>query len=404
MISSAGKFKRVPLANSFGSYSVTAFGINIFNSLLNEKEWIVLVLDLPYFQVDQKENDPKEMDIFSEMSADELHRLQFASNTFFMLNYLWEGNGHTHYNFWELLTCSALRHNIPLEKIFFISSNLKNEEQYNIWQSIYYPNSRINVICFNFFADYVQQKLKHNISIDTTVKNIKEDQKFFLSLNRRKRSFRIYTIYKIFESNFYKNTAISYDKLVSSHPQEHPEIYQNIDPDIYQRLMESSPAVLDFSDFEQNWACEPKDAIMPSSLFDKSLISLVGETLFETNGSTELFYSEKTFKPMLFNHPIMIFGQPGLNTYLETVGFKNYSCYFDLSFDNIENHVTRINAQVSQLEVLNDRLSGMKISQRIEWFLQGRETLEYNKEALRAQDFNKKKLQKLIDIVKSITE
>jgi len=404
MTSSAGKFRRQTLPNAFGSFTVNAYGINIFDSLLNNKEWIVLVLDLPYFQVNAKENDPKEMDIFSEMDSDELYKLQFSSNTFFMLNYTWEGSGHVQYNFWELLTCSALRHNIPLEKIFFISSNLRDEEQYNIWQSIHYPNNRINVVCFNYFAEYVNQKLNYNISIDTTVKNIKEDQKFFLSLNRRKRSFRIYTIYKIFESNFYKNTAISYDKLIPSHPQEHPEIYQNINPDTYRRLMESSPAVLDFADFEQNWACEPKDAIMPASLFDKSLISLVSETLFETNGSTELFYSEKTFKPMLFNHPIMIFGQPGLNTYLETVGFKNYSCYFDLSFDNIENHVARINAQIAQLEVLNDRLSRMNISQKIEWFLQGRETLEYNKEALRAQDFNKKKLQKFIDIVKTITE
>lgn len=398
------KFRRQTLQEAFGGYEVRVFGVNIFNSLLKNNEWIVFTLELPYYDFTATANSPKVMDIFEELTNDEIQRLKNSTNTFFILNYSWEGSGYKFYNFWELLTCSALRHDIPLEKIFFISSNLKDEEQYNIWQSRYYPTSRINVICFNFFAEYVQQKLKHNISIDTTINNIKEDQKFFLSLNRRKRSFRIYTIYKIFESNFYKNTAISYDKLISSHPQEHPEIYQNIDPDIYQRLMESSPAVLDFADFEQNWACEPKDAIMPASLFDKSLISLVGETLFETNGSTELFYSEKTFKPMLFNHPIMIFGQPGLNTYLETVGFKNYSCYFDLSFDNIENHVARINAQIAQLEVLNDRLSRMNISQRIEWFLQGRETLEYNKEALRAQDFNKKKLQKLIDIVKSITE
>jgi hypothetical protein len=36
--------------------------------------------------------------------------------------------------------------------------------------------------------------------------------------------------------------------------------------------------------------------------------------------------------------------------------------------------------------------------------MQDRATLEHNKEALLAQEFNKKKLQKLIDIVKSVAE
>ena len=60
MTSSVGKFRRQPLSLAFGSFNVNAFGINIFDSLLNNKEWIVLELDLPYFQVNAKENDPKE--------------------------------------------------------------------------------------------------------------------------------------------------------------------------------------------------------------------------------------------------------------------------------------------------------------------------------------------------------
>jgi len=117
-----------------------------------------------------------------------------------------------------------------------------------------------------------------------------------------------------------------------------------------------------------------------------------------------LFLSEKTFKPMLYNHPIMIFGQPKLNTALEQVGFKTYSKYFDINFDHIEDHVNRIDMQIAQLEVLNDQLSSMTVSQKVDWLLQGRDILEHNKEALLAQEFNKKKLQKLIDIVKSVAE
>ena len=65
--------------------------------------------------------------------------------------------------------------------------------------------------------------------------------KFFLSLNRRKKHERVYTIYQIFKSNFKDNTLISYDKLT---PQDNPtkEI-------LFNNLCASSPSILDFSDF-----------------------------------------------------------------------------------------------------------------------------------------------------------
>jgi hypothetical protein len=326
----------------------------------------------------------------------------------FMLNYCWEGTSYLEYNFWEMLTCSALRYNIPLEKIFFITSNLKDEEQYDAWQKMNYPNDRINVISFNYFAQYTSNYLHHvKISIDQTVENIKEDQKLFLSLNRRIRPYRVYTIYKIFQSRFFDNTMISYDKIRKWDIQrryEGRELARFVDETVLNNLINSSPKVLDFSDFTENWACSPFEAAVPNQLFNKSMISLVSETHFETENSSSLFLSEKTFKPMLYNHPIMIFGQPQLNTALEQVGFKTYSKYFDINFDHTEDHVTRIDMQIAQLEVLNDKLSSMTVSQKVDWLLQGRDILEHNKEALYAQDFNKKKLAVLSGIVQTITE
>jgi hypothetical protein len=46
----------------------------------------------------------------------------------------------------------------------------------------------------------------------------------------------------------------------------------------------------------------------------------------------------------------------------------------------------------------------MHPDQRADWAMQDRGTLEYNKKALREQVFNKKQLQKLIEIVKTISE
>jgi len=410
MLESSEKFQRQTLQQAFGYlYGCDIFGVNVFETMMTGKEWIIFTLIAPYFNFKDLKNSPKELELFANLTSEELYRLQHNPNTMFMFNYSWEGTSYLEYNFWEMLTCSALRHNIPLEKIFFTSSNLKDEEQYDIWQKENMPDHRINVITFEYFSNYTAQQLEYlkYYTIDRAINNIKENHKLFLSMNRRMRTFRVYTVYKIFESKIFENTMISYDQLNLHHltrAHQHIILSKNVNVDTYKRLIDSSPAVLDFSNFDDNWACTPTEAAMPVHLFEKSIISLVGETLFDTYNNTSLFYSEKTFKPMIYYHPVMIFGQPGLNTSLEQVGFKNYSNYFDLSFDSIENHATRIDAQILQLELLNDKLSCMSSNQRADWAMQDRATLEHNKEALLAQEFNKKKLQKLIDIVKSVAE
>lgn len=397
-------FQRQTLQQALGR---NFFGVNVFESLLKDKEWLVLCLHPEYYGFADPAYSPKTLDIFAEFSDEDLDRLRNRPNTLFMFNYSWEGTSYKEYNFWELLICSAIRHNIPTKKIFFISSNLRDEEQYSIWQKTNYADHKINVFAFDFFSNFSSHQLEflNHYTIDHAINKIKENHKIFLSLNRRVRTFRVYTVYKIFESRIFNNTMISYDQLELQHiTRAHNDIVPgvNVNLDTYKRLIDSSPSVLDFSNFNDNWAGYPTEAAMPVHLFEKTMISLVGETLFDTYNNTSLFYSEKTFKSMLYYHPIMIFGQPGLNTSLEKIGFKNYNNYFDLSFDNIQNHATRIDTQIAQLEVLNDKLSCMNPNQRVEWIMQDRATLEYNREALQAQDFNRKKLQTLIELVNAI--
>ena len=394
-------FIRISIQSTIGSMNIQH---NVIDPIFNI-EWIILKMSMPYFCKKDPTYYSNTYDIFSQLSTEEIIRLRTCSTTLFMFNYLWEGHSYVHYNFWELLTLSALRHDIPRAKLFFISSNLKEEVSYDMWQKEFYPNDRINVMAFNFFSTYIYEgSIRKNSNsyqtiktIDDAVTNIKENQKMFLSLNRKKRFHRIYTIYKIFKSTFKNNTLISYDKLELS---DYLRLgNDSMDLNMFEKLIESSPSILDFSDFDRNWVNENS-----TRLFDESMISLVSETIFETWNNTSIFFSEKTFKPMLHYHPILIFGQPEINDSLKQIGFKTYDKYFDLSFDSTQNHFDRIDSQIEQLEVLNDKLSMMSISERVDWLLQDKETLEHNKEALQENQFNKNKLIILNNIVKSITE
>jgi hypothetical protein len=284
---------------------------------------------------------------------------------------------------------------------------LFEEKTYNTWQLENFPNNKINVISFNiwdsiFEVYFYQKDFRDNWNIDSIVARFRETKsKNFLCLNRRKRNFRLVTIYNILKSSILNQTLLSKDSILdeqqimnlSSWTSGHQ---RKISYDELSILL-GQARILDEEDFEVNWAIT-----MPGSLFDSSLISTVSETQYDTFNLTNLFYSEKTFKPMMYLQPIFIFGQPGINTYLENLGYRTYNNYFDLSFDTIENPIDRLTAQIKQLEILNDKLNSMSVEKKIEWYLQDRETLEHNKQMMLDQKFNIEKFtqfMKMLDLL-----
>jgi hypothetical protein len=369
---------------------------------------LVASLAIPHFGGAWKpENDPllasDKFDAFKNLDTSSIHRLQHDPKTFFILNYVMEGGSYKFYNFYQLLTLSAIRHNIPCSKIFLITSNLLEEESYDAWQQLNFPNDRINVISFNYW-DRPFLNETTNWSIDHTANFIRNKKQFnFLCLNRRKRSFRLAAIYKIIRSSIRNSTMLSHDKITETeltnlHSWFTRENNRSVSLDDLIKVAELPPSVLDYSDFEVNWAMT-----MPDKLFQNSLISTVGETLYDSHDNTSIFYSEKSFKPMMYNHPVFIFGQPRINTYFQKLGFRTYSNYFNLDFDLIENHVDRLSSQIEQLEQLNDRLNSMNTEQRVDWYLQDRETLEHNKQVIKDQHFNTSKFKKLVNTIKSLS-
>lgn len=367
-------FSKLPIQDVFGVNELKPFGVPIFKHLILNKNWMCMTTNFVPTQA------PEYLDLFSNYTEAELVQLRTDPNTRFLFSLLWEGFSYKNYDFHELIAVSAIKHDIPAEKLFFISSNLLDEDNHKD------KPFKITVVSFNYFAGQVMQYLKSAYSIDQTVKNIETATNTFLSLNRRKKPFRNYTVYKLFESNI--DALMSFDLLTLED--------FDFSNDILELLCKSSPRTLDQNDFGLNWACEPPEAANPKELFKNTAASLVSETLFETWDSTSMFYSEKTFKPMIYNHPVMIFGQQGLNTCLDTVGFKHYAKHFDLTFESIADPKSRIDAQISQLLTFKN----LTTQQTIDWVLQDTDTIQHNQQALVDQTYNRGKLAKLIDAVK----
>ena len=91
----------------------------------------------------------------------------------------------------------------------------------------------------------------------------------------------------------------------------------------------------------------------------------------------------------------MIIGQQGINSGFSLVGYKTYENYFNLDFDNIVDHKTRLETQFNQIEELNDKLNSMNNNQKVKWLLQDVETIVANKTALINQVCSKKFIERL---------
>jgi hypothetical protein len=66
--------------------------------------------------------------------------------------------------------------------------------------------------------------------------------------------------------------------------------------------------------------------------YDDTYFSLVAESKVVT--LKEIFITEKTFKPIAYQHPFLILGQPKVLDYLRSQGFETYNNIFDESYDD----------------------------------------------------------------------
>lgn len=99
--------------------------------------------------------------------------------------------------------------------------------------------------------------------------------------------------------------------------------------------------------------------------YNETYFSLVSETFIDKvnfkynkqNEDAAVFLTEKTFKPIMYRHPFMIWGQPGSLVYLKKLGFETFENLFDESYDTIEDYNIRLDRIVDNLKNLKEYLS-----------------------------------------------
>jgi hypothetical protein len=98
--------------------------------------------------------------------------------------------------------------------------------------------------------------------------------------------------------------------------------------------------------------CDPMDPLWQRYVnvdwYNSTCFSLVAETI----ASSPVFMSEKTFKPIAFQHPFLIFGSQGTLDYLHKNNFETFGHMIDESYDLETVTEIRLEKIIKQVEYL----------------------------------------------------
>jgi len=120
--------------------------------------------------------------------------------------------------------------------------------------------------------------------------------------------------------------------------------------------------------------------LIPEDVINSSLVSIVMETYF--NGP--VYFSEKIYNSMLFNHMFIYLGPPHSLRRLRELGFMTFSEVIDESYDDITNDAQRLFAvSRSMVELLSKPIEELNlIHQRC------RDILEHNRKLVLSYDIS----------------
>lgn len=231
-------------------------------------------------------------------------------------------------NGWEYVAfkCYAEKHNIDFKAI----TGAVNDKKYNYRYKyagdknfLSYPTYFANVVV-NHAMDTQRKPLGH-----TKIK------KLFTSMNGRAHPWRCEFIDHMYKYNLFDHGYISWHEL------------DKVDDYVYE-FKWWTPTTMSF-DAQWNGDDGMCDIYKPPNEFQTSLFSLISESNTEC-----LFYTEKTFLPILNKRPFFIYGAPHANTYIKNYGFEIFDDIIDYSFDSIDDDTLRCEGYFEQVKKLTE--------------------------------------------------
>ena len=337
------------------------------------------------------EKNPAMRNLFSFVKPDTLRDMQ-NGKAYFLIDQTHEGYQTPWLWDWFYNTCTE--YNVPTQQIIYLTGNMEADAQYKEWASSKGLPADMLVIGWPHFENViwevasgytefgiqnpgkvVYRKLpdfEHHVAY----KKIRTgDIKTFNILQKRTRSHRLWFYKYLFDADLIKNNIVSMNAFDASQTYMEGRVMQSDDYDRVSNGLpihpEETPAGYDPEIFHSHDGWKFILALNDLTMM-QSWCTVVSEASCSDWEGT-CFLSEKTFKPVVCQHPFIIMGSKGSLKNLQKLGYKTFAPYIDESYDELDTW-GRMEAITAEMK----RIQQMPLHLKFEWLSNIEGILKYN--------------------------
>jgi hypothetical protein len=254
---------------------------------------------------------------------------------------------------------------LPRERVWYLTSGVGAQESARALQCPF------PVFALDAFRTMISEKLRIQPEsfVDPEQARTAPRRKHFVCLNRVPRGHRVALVGELAARDLLQYGLVSFPGMEQ---QWSDAARYGVDDQRLETLRNLAPLVLDYGDFEINFAL----IFEPQHYLD-TVFSIVSETHF--NSREVLFRSEKIYKPIANLHPFILVGSSGMLSSLRDLGFQTFSPFIDESYDSEIDDRKRMGMLLAEIE----RLCRMDINVLQEWYLSISPILLYNYKLLK---------------------
>jgi len=202
----------------------------------------------------------------------------------------------------------------------------------------YFSNFKVHSYPF-YWLQKTSKIHETNENIKFTDFHKKNHTSLFYSHNHWTRDHRCLLVDYLAKYNLFKDGDISWNVLSSDMGETYDFLYWKEEIRIDPTDSAHDPKIL-------NW--HEKQFQNPGEKYINSLFDLVSETTPDC-----IFWTEKTWKPILYGKPFIIWGAKGINKRLKEYGFEIFENVVNYDFDDIEDEDERVEALCLELKRLS---------------------------------------------------
>lgn len=260
-------------------------------------------------------------------------------------------------------------HQIPFNKVVYVMGCGNIEEIYDFYcikRNIPVHNRIRFCKFFPCQESLAINEMRHHYNPEYIPENM--PSKTFLSLNLRPRQHRTLLLGLFKKHGLLDDSHFSFAGLMPGQSicgmldQMHldacdlsDDIYNELNGEMHKYVLDEDPV----NTCDVVYDMDNRDFI--NKYYQDSLVSVCTETTFHT---TIMALTEKCIKPIAYKHPFILCGAQGILKYVNSLGFKSFSDFWDEGYDEIYNPNERLIRIVQICQEINEWSTEQKLEFR----------------------------------------